>query len=171
MALIFGERLDGTHHWFSLTLSLWAIRVFMPCRTPFRVISAGALTGVAAFFTQTGGAAAVIALLFALLWEHFAYGKSWSVTLKRIVWTRVARTERTLYRQCGVAKILLSADHLPSAVCGGGPWVHLSQHSQHVALTPDASFAQATLRLLATCYLPASALALLAKTPRSRVDE
>jgi hypothetical protein len=85
MVLIFGERLDGTHHWFSLTLSLCAIRVLMPCRTPFRVISAGALTGVAAFFTQTGGAAAAIALLFALLWEHFAYGKSWSVTLKRIM--------------------------------------------------------------------------------------
>src|SRR5258705_7771348 len=90
----------------SLTLSLWAIRVLMPRRTPFRVISAGALTGVAAFFTQTGGAAAVIALLFALLWEHFAYGKSWSVTLKRIM---------LLVTAFGLVWLALSAPFIVSA--------------------------------------------------------
>jgi hypothetical protein len=84
IVLIFGERLDGTHHWFSLTLSLCAVRVIMPDRTPLRIVSAGALTGLAAFFTQTTGAAALIALLLALLWEHFAHNKPGKETSKLI---------------------------------------------------------------------------------------
>jgi hypothetical protein len=84
IVLIFGEQLDGTHHWFSITLSLCAVRALMPERTFPRIVAAGVLTALAAFFTQTTGAAALIALLLALLWEHFAHRKSWKLTSQLI---------------------------------------------------------------------------------------
>ena len=85
VVLIFGDRLDGTHHWFSLTLSLCAVRVVMTRRTPPRILCAGALAGTAAFFTQTAGAAAVTALTLALCWECLAYRKSRRETLMQIM--------------------------------------------------------------------------------------
>src|SRR5271170_4876752 len=56
LVFVYGRLLDATHHWFSLLAVLCAIRVLMPARTTLRVIAAGALLGVASFFTQTAGA-------------------------------------------------------------------------------------------------------------------
>ncbi len=70
VVLIFGARLDATHHWFSLLAAMTAVKVVMPAGTPTRIAAAGALLGIASFFTQTVGVAIVLALLLTLAWEH-----------------------------------------------------------------------------------------------------
>lgn len=70
LVLVYGGTLEATHHWFSVLAALCSISMMMPARTVGRVISAGVLAGVASFFTQTTGCAAVIGLLLALLWSR-----------------------------------------------------------------------------------------------------
>jgi hypothetical protein len=66
VVFVYGRWLDATHHWFSLFLILLAIRVLLTDRSPSRIAVAGALIGVATFFTQTAGAAAWLAFAIAL---------------------------------------------------------------------------------------------------------
>ncbi len=66
----YGRWLDATHHWVSLFLILLAIRVLLTDRSPSRMSIAGALIGVATFFTQTAGAAAWLAFAIALFYEQ-----------------------------------------------------------------------------------------------------
>lgn len=70
VVFIYARWLDATHHWFSLFAILLAIRVVLPERSPSRLAIAGALIGVAAFFTQTAGAAAWLAFAVTLFYEH-----------------------------------------------------------------------------------------------------
>jgi hypothetical protein len=70
LVLIYGSLLDATHHWFSVLLSLCAVQTLMPARTLGRIAIAGALMGLASFFTQTNGVAAVIAIAIALACEQ-----------------------------------------------------------------------------------------------------
>jgi hypothetical protein len=63
LVLGYGRLLDATHHWFSLLLLLCALRTVMPEWTTRRIVIAGALLGLASFFTQTAGVAGLIALL------------------------------------------------------------------------------------------------------------
>lgn len=72
MILVVGDRLDGTHHWFSFALALYASRILMPARTYARIAFAGICVGLAACFTQTAGFASWLALSVALLWEYLA---------------------------------------------------------------------------------------------------
>jgi hypothetical protein len=60
--------LDPTHHWFSTVALMGAIWVLFDGRSLGRVAVAGAFCGVAASFTQTKGAAAVIALVAYFIW-------------------------------------------------------------------------------------------------------
>lgn len=82
VVFIYGDRLDATHHWFSLLAAMGAVDLLMPERTAFRIALAGALLGVASFFTQTVGVAGAFALLFAFAWEHFSAEKPWPAILK-----------------------------------------------------------------------------------------
>jgi len=54
-----------------------AVRSVMPGVTLSRSALAGALFGVASFFTQTTGVIAAVALLLFLVWEGLSSGKSW----------------------------------------------------------------------------------------------
>jgi len=81
LVLPFNTLLDATHHWFSLLAVLCAVRVLMPSRTPPRIALAGLFLGTASFFTQTAGAAALLALLLFLAWEGFCTKKTWRATL------------------------------------------------------------------------------------------
>jgi Dolichyl-phosphate-mannose-protein mannosyltransferase len=81
LVLVYGGHLDATHHWFSLLVALCSIRVLMPARTTARVAAAGALAGLASFFTQTSGCAAAVALLFALLWSRAPDRKPWKIVI------------------------------------------------------------------------------------------
>jgi hypothetical protein len=83
LVFIYCDRLDATHHWFSLLAGLCAVRVLMPRRTLSRIAVAGSLLGIASFFTQTTGVAGVLALIVSIAWEHASSETSWQTTLKQ----------------------------------------------------------------------------------------
>jgi hypothetical protein len=58
---VFGELLSGTHHGFCLLVIMMAVLVLSPRETRGRLILAGALLGMAGFFTQTHATFALIA--------------------------------------------------------------------------------------------------------------
>ena len=69
LVFLYGDRLDVTHHWFSVLAGSTAVLVLLRVRSVARVALAGALTGLAAFFTQTTGAVALLACCYFLVWE------------------------------------------------------------------------------------------------------
>jgi hypothetical protein len=79
-----GPNLDNTHHWYSALSELCAVALLMKGRTRMRVVAAGALCGLATFFTQTQGAFAVAGLALFLCWEGHHERFVWSATLKRV---------------------------------------------------------------------------------------
>lgn len=70
LVLLYSRVLDATHHWFSLAAVIGALWVLLPERTARRVAAAGALLGLASFFTQTAGVAGLLGLLIALQLER-----------------------------------------------------------------------------------------------------
>lgn len=69
LAVLYGKLLCATHHWFSTGAVLAATLILMQALTPYRLLAAGALLGLASFFTQTRGLAAGLAVVCYLLWE------------------------------------------------------------------------------------------------------
>ncbi|HLW80348.1 MAG TPA: hypothetical protein VKU44_12200, partial [Terriglobia bacterium] len=65
----FRSQLDATHHWYSALAALAALAVALESRTPARILAAGALCGVAAFFTQPRGTMALFGFAVFLAWE------------------------------------------------------------------------------------------------------
>jgi hypothetical protein len=82
LVLDYGEMLNGTHHWFSVLAVMGALAALLQARTPPRIVLAGILLGVAAFFTQTRGPAAAVGIGAYLLCERFQTKQSWSTCLK-----------------------------------------------------------------------------------------
>jgi hypothetical protein len=64
---IFSSSLDPTHHWFSTLCTLGATAALFDDLSARRILIAGGLSGLAASFTQSTGAAVVLAVL-AFLW-------------------------------------------------------------------------------------------------------
>ena len=79
---IWRPRLNATHHWFSMIYVAMAIIVVLPRRTIPRIAVAGALVGLASFFTQTHGAVSCAALGIFLLWERFQYKAEWATLIR-----------------------------------------------------------------------------------------
>jgi hypothetical protein len=77
LVCVYGWVLDATHHWFSLLAILCAVRVLMGQRTPASVACAGALLGLAGFFTQSAGAGAALAAFGTLAWEQRGGQQKW----------------------------------------------------------------------------------------------
>lgn len=71
LTLIYAKLLNATHHWFSVLAILTAAAVVIPGRSLTRIATAGALLGVASFFTQTHGIVAAIAFVAWILWDAF----------------------------------------------------------------------------------------------------
>lgn len=70
--------LDAMHHWFSTVVILAAVLVSLNGTTFWRIAAVGALCGLAASFTQSKGAATLLALLIYILWRekrNQAWGK------------------------------------------------------------------------------------------------
>ncbi len=82
ITLPFSSYLDATHHWFSLVAATAALAVLLEERTPARLVSAGALVGIATFFTQSVALLTVGFPLF-LLWERGRTNQTWRVFLKK----------------------------------------------------------------------------------------
>jgi len=68
MGFVLGYSLDPTHHWFSTVALMGAVWILFSGLSLGRVAGAGAFCGLAASFTQTKGAAAVIALVAYFIW-------------------------------------------------------------------------------------------------------
>jgi hypothetical protein len=65
---------DATHHWFSTIAIMAAMLVFFDGTTWTRAAAVGALCGLAACFTQTKGATAVVAFVTYLVWKTWQDG-------------------------------------------------------------------------------------------------
>jgi hypothetical protein len=76
LVFIFCKPLNATHHWFCILILMGAVAVLMPERTPARIAIAGGLLGLAFFFTDTHGIAAVAALVVFFLWEYLKQRES-----------------------------------------------------------------------------------------------
>ncbi len=68
LVLIYGKLLNATHHWFSVFAVMMALAVLMKATTSARIMAAGALLGLASFFTQTRGVAAAAGVAVFLVW-------------------------------------------------------------------------------------------------------
>lgn len=74
---------DDKHHWYSALAGLSAVWVVIEKRSPARLRGAGALCGLASFFTQTQGVFAVMGLAIFLLWEGRRAGQRWREIFRR----------------------------------------------------------------------------------------
>jgi hypothetical protein len=68
MGFVLCFSLDPTHHWFSTVALMGAVGILFSGHSLVRVAGAGAFCGIAASFTQTKGAAAVIGLVAYFIW-------------------------------------------------------------------------------------------------------
>ena len=66
LVVVYGRALNATHHWFSVLIIMAAVKVLMGGTGTARVFGAGALLGVATFFTQSHGAVALLACVLFL---------------------------------------------------------------------------------------------------------
>ena len=72
VTLAFGNALDATHHWYSTLAATGALALLMDGRSFGRLAGAGALCGLAACFTQSRGALALLGFGVFLVWECHA---------------------------------------------------------------------------------------------------
>ena len=68
LVLDFNHALDATHHWYSTLLVMGAAAMLLDRTSVGRIMTAGALCGIATIFTQTGGALSLIAIAVYLFW-------------------------------------------------------------------------------------------------------
>jgi hypothetical protein len=78
LVLVYGKSQNATHHWFSVLAIMGAVKVTFARLTPRALALSGALIGLAAFFNQTHGAAALFAFTIFLLWRRSRMKSLWS---------------------------------------------------------------------------------------------
>jgi Dolichyl-phosphate-mannose-protein mannosyltransferase len=84
LVVLFGKMLNATHHWFSTLAVTLAISVLLKTRSARRIVAAGALLGLASFFTQTRGVVAAAGIAVFLLREHFETERSLRTGVTRV---------------------------------------------------------------------------------------
>jgi len=72
VVVLYGDRMDATHHWFSSLANLLAVLMLMRGSSRMRVAAAAVLVAIAAFFTQTAGITGLLACCAGLWWEKRA---------------------------------------------------------------------------------------------------
>lgn len=70
LTFAFQTALDATHHWFSTLAAMIALAVIVESRSAKRLAAAGALCGLAAWFTQSEGLVVAAGFVVFLFWEH-----------------------------------------------------------------------------------------------------
>jgi hypothetical protein len=83
LVCVYWSWLDATHHWFSTLLVMAAVAFVIEERNPRRLAGAGAICGLASFFTQIKGVMALLGLAAFVLWEQRQKGASWHSTVRR----------------------------------------------------------------------------------------
>jgi hypothetical protein len=71
LTLIYTRLLNATHHFFALLAILCAVSAMHRSSSRWTIAAAGVLLGCASFFTQTHGAAALIAFTAFILWDSW----------------------------------------------------------------------------------------------------
>ena len=74
--------LDTSHHWYSVLAVMTAVALTIEKRTRARLAVAGMLCGLALFFTQSRGLAALFGFSVYLMWEHRRKGQTWLELLR-----------------------------------------------------------------------------------------
>ena len=77
----FAGNLDGDHHWFSVLAVMAALVVVIERRSLLRTAAAGALCGLALWFTQVHGISGVLAFATFLVWEGRRKKQRWQALL------------------------------------------------------------------------------------------
>jgi hypothetical protein len=98
---------DATHHWFCTLFVMGAASVLFEGISSRRILTAGALCGIAASFTQSKGAAVVLALLTYLWWKS-----------RQEVGAGKMYRSRGL-QLCGAAMVVFAAINLPFILAAG----------------------------------------------------
>jgi hypothetical protein len=84
LVLVYGRQPNGTHHWFSVLAVMCAVAINWEQRNKAGTLFAGALLGLASFFTQTRGVMAVLAFLTFFIWKRFRTGSP----LRDLLWNQ-----------------------------------------------------------------------------------
>jgi hypothetical protein len=77
VVFLYGRTLNATHHWFSCLAVMCAVKLRLRHSTRLWTAAAGALLGLASFFTQTRGIAAVMAFAIFIVWERYHNQGNW----------------------------------------------------------------------------------------------
>ena len=77
LTLVYTKALNATHHWFSILAILFAVRILLRERSRRRLLAAGGLLGLACFFTQSHGVAALLAVTIWLGWQYSPERQNW----------------------------------------------------------------------------------------------
>ena len=85
LVFVYGRLLNATHHWFSLAAVLVAVAIVIRWTTLLGYFSAGMLLGLASFFTQTRGPAALLGIAFFIAWERHRTNSAESLAVKRVL--------------------------------------------------------------------------------------
>jgi hypothetical protein len=75
---------DPTHHWFSALTAAAALAVLIERRTLARIVTAGSLCGLSAFFTQSRGLMVALGFGLFLWWECRQRQEDWRRLLKKV---------------------------------------------------------------------------------------
>ena len=81
LVLIYCKLLSGTHHWLSVLCVMAAVKLWIRRSMAVATLAVGALLGLASFFTQTRGVAALAAFILFLVWRQFRMKGRWRETL------------------------------------------------------------------------------------------
>jgi hypothetical protein len=84
LTLIYGKLLNATHHWFSVLLILCAARISMESLRPLHLVAIGIILGLAAFFTHTHAAVALLAVVGLLILRAQREPQPTRVILRRV---------------------------------------------------------------------------------------
>lgn len=106
VTLIYSRLLNATHHFFSVLVIMGATAILMRKESPLWVAVAGTLLGVASFFTQTHGVAALLGFAFLLFWERHRMDGTWRSLLRK---------EAILVLSFLIALLILSAPFIAGA--------------------------------------------------------
>jgi hypothetical protein len=82
--LIYGKLLNATHHLFSELAVLAAVAILVRGKSWTRIALAGALLGLATFFTQTRGPIAALAIAAYFTWDQLRAREPWSDYFRRL---------------------------------------------------------------------------------------